>query len=86
MTKVISITNARKELYNISKEVCEVHEEVLVYNKATGNNMVIISEDDWKAIQETIYLNSVSGVAESIIEARKEPLEEGFVYDESEEW
>ncbi|MGN1413427.1 MAG: type II toxin-antitoxin system Phd/YefM family antitoxin [Anaerovoracaceae bacterium] len=86
MKKTISITNARKEIYNIANDVNEFHEEVFVYNAATGNNMVILSEQDWNAIQETLYLNALPGMAESILQARKEPLEEGVPYDESEAW
>lgn len=86
MKKTISITNARKEIYNIANEVNEFHEEVFVYNASTGNNMVILSEQDWNAIQETLYLNAAPGMAESILQARKEPLKEGVPYDESEEW
>ncbi len=84
MTKTISITNARKEIYNIANEVNEFHEEVFVYNAATGKNMVILSEEDWKGIQETLYLNSIAGMADSIIEAHNEPLEEGIPYEEVE--
>ena len=49
-------------------------------------NAVLILEDDWNAIQETLYLNSIPGMAESIVEAGKEPLEDCSVYDPSEEW
>jgi len=86
MKKTISITQARKDIYNIANEVNEFHEEVFVYNAATGNNMVILSEQDWNAIRETMYLNSIPGMAESLHQAKKEPLEEGLRYDESEEW
>ena len=47
---------------------------------------VLISEDDWNTIQETLYLNSISGMAESIIEAGKEPIEECATYNPDEEW
>ena len=86
MAKTINITTARKEIDNIAKEVNEGYEEVFVYNATNGNNMVILSEEDWKAIQETMYLNSVPGMADSILEAAEEPLDEGVVYDESEPW
>ncbi|MCI8599180.1 MAG: type II toxin-antitoxin system Phd/YefM family antitoxin [Lachnospiraceae bacterium] len=49
-------------------------------------NIYQISEEDWNAIQETLYLNSIPGMAESIIEAGKEPLEECSVYNSDEEW
>lgn len=51
-----------------------------------GKNCVLISEDDWNAIQETLYLNSIPEMAESILEAGKEPVTEGAVYDPAEEW
>ena len=43
---------------------------------------MIISEDDWKAIQETIYLNSIPGMAESIREGGKIPIEDCVPEDE----
>ena len=47
---------------------------------------VLISEEDWNAIQETLYLNAIPGMTESIVEAGKEPIEECSVYDPNEEW
>jgi len=41
------------------------------------NNMVMISEEEWRGIQETIYLNSIPGMVKSILAASAEPLEEG---------
>ena len=86
MAKMMSITNARKVIYQISEDVNELHEEILVYNANTGKNMVIISEDDWNSIKETLHLYSVPGLVESILEASREPLSEGKVYDPDEEW
>ncbi|MDD6310847.1 MAG: type II toxin-antitoxin system Phd/YefM family antitoxin [Firmicutes bacterium] len=80
MAKTISITNARKDIYKIANEVCECHEEMHVYNASTGNNVVIISEEDWSAIQETLYLNSIPGFSESVEKARLEPLEDCEVF------
>ena len=54
------------------------------YNR--GKNGVLISEEDWNAIQETLYLNSIPRMTESIIESGKEPLEECSVYGPDEEW
>lgn len=86
MERTMNITKARKEFYNIANQVNESHEEVTVLNSATGNNIVIISEDDWNAIKETLFLNSISGMAESIIAASKEPLDEASKYQEDEAW
>lgn len=86
MERTMNITKARKEFYNIANLVNESHEEVTVLNSATGNNIVIISEDDWNAIKETLFLNSIPGMTESIIDASKESLDEGIEYNEDEEW
>ena len=86
MAKVTSITNARKYIYKIAEEVNEVHEEVFVYNASTGKNVVIMAEEDWNAIKETLNIMNVQGLADSIISAGKEALSDGIVYDPKEEW
>ena len=65
----INITNARKELYNLVEE----------------GNAVLISESDWNAIQETIYLNSIPGMVESIKEGMDTAIED-CVPEEDVEW
>lgn len=81
----ISVTRARENIYQILSEVNNSSQPITITNNR-GKNAVLISEDDWNAIQETLYLNSIPGMAESIIEAGKEPLEECSVYDPNEEW
>ena len=68
----INITNARKELYNLV-------EDVNLYSA------VLISESDWNAIQETIYLNSIPGIVESIKEGMDTAIED-CVPEEDVEW
>jgi len=86
MAKTISITNARKDIYKLADEVCDLHEEVLVYNASSGRNVVILSEEDWKSIQETLHLAGVAGLLDSIRQAADEPVEDGIVYNPKEEW
>ena len=86
MAKTISITKARKDIYKIAEEVCEVHEEALIYNASTGKNVVMISEEDWNAIKETLYISGVPGLAESIKQAAAEPVASGTEYIPGEEW
>lgn len=81
----ISVTRARENIYQILSEVNNSSQPITITNNR-GKNAVLISEDDWNAIQETLYLNSIPGMAESIIEAGKEPLEECAIYDPNEEW
>ncbi|MDR0753545.1 MAG: type II toxin-antitoxin system Phd/YefM family antitoxin [Holosporaceae bacterium] len=53
----ISYTEARNDLSNIMNSVCTNHEPVLI-ERRNGGNAVLISEEDWKSIQETLYLMS----------------------------
>ncbi len=57
MEKCVSYTNARNDLSNILNQVCTDHKPILV-TRREGQNTVIISEEDWNAIQETLYLMS----------------------------
>ncbi|MCM1538896.1 MAG: type II toxin-antitoxin system Phd/YefM family antitoxin [bacterium] len=81
----ISVTKARENIYQILSDVND-HSQPITITNNRGKNAVLISEEDWNAIQETLYLNSIPGMAESIMEAGKEPLEECTVYHADEEW
>jgi prevent-host-death family protein len=70
----ITITEARKRLYGLVEEVQTSHEPVQLTGKA--GNAVLVSEDDWRSIQETLYLLSIPGMRESIVEGMKTPTEE----------
>lgn len=79
----INITNARKELYNLVEDVNLYSEPTLIVSKK--GNSVLISESDWNAIQETIYLNSIPGMVESIKEGMDTAIED-CVPEEDVEW
>jgi len=81
----ISVTKARENIYQILSDVNNNSQPITITNNR-GKNAVLISEDDWNAIQETLYLNSIPDMTESIVEAGKEPLEGCTVYNPSEEW
>ena len=70
---IIKVTNARSNLYRLIDEVASSHEPVLISGKRA--NAVLISEDDWRAIQETLYLLSIPGMRESIREGLKTPVD-----------
>lgn len=82
---VINVTNARKNLYKLISDVNINAEPITIINN-NGKNAVLISEDDWKAIEETIYLNQIPNMAESILNGAKEPLSECKKYGDNEEW
>ncbi len=68
----ISATKARSSLYSLIDEANASHEPIQITGKR--GNAVLISEDDWRSIQETLYLQSIPGMVDSIEEARKEGI------------
>lgn len=70
----MSATEARANLYRLIDEVRASHQPVLITGKRS--NAVLLSEDDWLAIEETLYLLSVSGMRESIVAGLAEPIDE----------
>jgi prevent-host-death family protein len=81
----ISATKARENIYQLMQDVNTNCAPITITNQK-GKNAVLVGEDDWNAMQETIYLNSIPGMVESIIEAGKEPLEECTTYNPKQEW
>lgn len=71
----ISVTNARKNIYQLLSDVNTNAQPVLITN-TKGKNAVLISEDDWNAIQETLYLYSIPRMVDSILEGVNTPLED----------
>ncbi len=70
----LTVTEARKRLYRLVDEVADSHEPVRLVGKR--NTAVLVSEEDWQAIQETLYLASIPGMRESIIKGLETPVEE----------
>lgn len=81
----INATSARKNFYQLIQDVNTNSTPITITN-SRGKNAVLLSEDDWNAIQETVYLNSIPGMVDSILSANGESLEERTVYDPDEEW
>jgi len=79
--KTITVTKARSKLYKLIDESSEDHEPIYITGKRS--NAVLIGEDDWRAIQETLFLLSIPGMRESIREGLDTPIEE---CDEELEW
>jgi prevent-host-death family protein len=68
----ITVTEARKQLYGLLDGVADSHEPVQIAGKR--HSAVLISEDDWRAVQETLYLTGVPGMRESILKGLKTPV------------
>jgi len=68
----LNATDARSKLYNLIDETASTHEPILITGKRS--NAVLLAESDWKAINETLHLLSISGMRESIIEGMEENI------------
>lgn len=72
--QTLNASEARANLYRLIDEAAESHEPIFISGKRSS--AVLISSEDWSAIQETLYLLSVPSVRESIKEGMTEPLTE----------
>ena len=70
----LSATEARAKLYRLIDETSLTHEPIVITGKR--GNAVLISEDDWRAIQETMFLLNIPGMRESIQEGLATPIED----------
>lgn len=70
----MSVSEARTTLYTLLDEVAVSHEPVIITGKR--NRAVLIAEEDWRAITETLYLLNIPDMRESIIEGMATPIEE----------
>lgn len=75
MTMAITATAARQTFYNLLDDVNENSAPILIQRR-NNKNAVLLSESDWNAIQETLHLMSVPGMAASIKEGMETPLDE----------
>jgi len=69
----LTASEARANLYRLLDQASESHQPITISGKR--NSAVLVSVDDWEAIQETLYLLAVPGMRESIKEGMEEPVE-----------
>ena len=70
----LTATEARARLYRLIDETASSHEPIIIKGKRTS--AVLISEDDWRSVQETLHLLNVPGMKESIQKGLATPVEE----------
>jgi prevent-host-death family protein len=70
----LTASEARANLYRLLDEAASSHEPITITGKR--NNAVLIDEQDWRAIQETLHLLSIPGMRESIKAGMSEPVNE----------
>jgi len=72
MLTPITASAARADLYRLIDQTAQSHQPILISGKRSS--AVLVSAADWQAIQETLYLLSVPGLRESILQGMAEPL------------
>ena len=81
MTKIMTVSQVRADIYNVMDETAQTHEPVLITGKR--NNAVMLSQEDWNAIEETLYLNAIPNMVSSIQESMNADDSE---FSETVEW
>ncbi len=71
---ILNATEARTKLYSLIDETALTHQPIVI--KGKRSNAVLLSEEDWNAINETLYLMSVPGMRESIVEGMATDISE----------
>jgi prevent-host-death family protein len=71
---ILNVTEARSKLYSLIDEAAESHQPIII--KGKRGNAVLVSEEDWNAISETVNLLSIPGMRESIREGMETPSSE----------
>ena len=77
----MSVSQVRADIYNVMDETAQTHEPILITGKR--NNVVMLSQEDWNAIEETLYLNSIPNMVSSIQDSMNAPDSE---FSETIEW
>ncbi|MEM7015090.1 MAG: type II toxin-antitoxin system Phd/YefM family antitoxin [Verrucomicrobiota bacterium] len=72
--ETVTSTEARSDFFKLIDQVGESHRPVKITGKR--NNAILMSEDDYSNIEETLYLLNIKGMRESIIEGMNTPIEE----------
>ncbi len=71
---ILNATEARSKLYTLIDEAAETHQPIVITGKRA--NAVLVSEEDWNSITETLHLLSVPGMRESIKEGLRQDISE----------
>ena len=78
---MITVNEAQKQLPNLIDSVNQSHQPVIISGE--NSNAVLLSEMDWRSMQETLYLLSIPEMRESIQAGLNTPIED---WDEEIEW
>lgn len=78
-----NITNFRKDIYELLEQTIKYNEPINISTK--NGNAVVLSEEDYNSLMETLYISSIPELKEDIVKGLKEPIEE-CIDEEEVEW
>ncbi len=76
----INVTNFRKDIYELLEQTIKYNNPINISTK--NGNAIVLSEEDYYSLIETLYIESIPGLKEKIIEGGKTPLDECLSEDE----
>lgn len=79
----INITNFRKDIYELLEKTIKYNEPINISTK--NGNAVVISEQDYNNLMETLYISTIPGLKEKIVKGLNEPIED-CIEDEEVDW
>lgn len=79
----VNITNFRKNIYKLLESTIKYNEPINISTK--NGNAVVLSEEDYNSLMETLYIESIPGLKEKILEAKNAPDDE-FISEDEVEW
>ena len=85
MIRAVTAERAKEDFSRVMQLVNETDDDVMITGDG-GRNYVLVSEENWRSLSETAYLNSIPCLSESILEGGNESLEDCKIYNPSEEW
>ncbi len=77
---ILNATKARSNFYKLIEETIKNHEPTFITGKK--GNVVMLSEEDYKSMEETLHLSSIPGMEKKIVEGINTPLDECVTDDE----
>ena len=77
-----NITNFRKDIYELLEQTIKFNEPINISTKK--GNAIVLSEEDYNSLMETLYISSIPGLKEDVIKGLKEPVEDCLNEDEVE--
>lgn len=72
--KIVNISEARRNIFKLTENVIKSSHPVTITSRK--GNVVVVSLEDWESMEETLYIKSIPGLAESIIKSANAPDEE----------